>query len=164
MRHPFTKLVALSLLLLAVLQPPTPTQPPRQPPAFSSRSISTDWTPLRTASEIKLWHETRFYLIAEAQQKQLEGNLGAMAEQEAEQLDGDRFDRLAACESGGDPTTNTGNGYFGAFQWLLSTWHAAGGTGNPVDHSYTEQKAVAMHWATVANPYTQWPVCWPRSA
>lgn len=79
-------------------------------------------------------------------------------------VDGDRFDRLARCESGGDPATNTGNGFYGAFQFVLSTWHAAGGTGNPVDHSYSEQKQIAMSWAQRSNPYTQWPVCWPRTA
>lgn len=79
-------------------------------------------------------------------------------------MDGDRFDRLAMCESGGDPGKNTGNGFFGAFQFVLSSWHAAGGTGNPVEHSYGEQKQIAMSWAAATNPYRQWPVCWPRSA
>lgn len=79
-------------------------------------------------------------------------------------MSGDRFDRLAMCESGGDPATNTGNGFYGAFQFVLSSWHSAGGTGYPNEHSYAEQKAVALYWASVTNPYQQWPVCWPRSA
>lgn len=79
-------------------------------------------------------------------------------------LDGDRFDRLADCESGRNPATDTGNGFYGAFQFVLSSWHAAGGTGSPVEHSYAEQKAVAMRWASMTNPASQWPRCWPRSA
>lgn len=80
-------------------------------------------------------------------------------------LDGDRFDRLAQCESGGDPTRVDASGkYRGAFQWLLSTWHSAGGSGDPINASYADQKEKAMYWATVANPSSQWPVCWPRSA
>jgi hypothetical protein len=77
----------------------------------------------------------------------------------------DRFDRLALCESGGDPTAvSRGGRYRGAFQFSLPTWQAAGGAGDPVDASYAEQKRVAMSWANVVTPATQWPVCWPRTA
>ncbi|MEY2451615.1 MAG: resuscitation-promoting factor RpfB [Acidimicrobiaceae bacterium] len=77
----------------------------------------------------------------------------------------DRFDRLAMCESGGDPTAvSPGGRYRGAFQFSRPTWSAAGGTGDPIDVSYAEQKRVAMGWAQVVEPSTQWPVCWPRTA
>jgi len=36
-------------------------------------------------------------------------------------------------ESGDDYSADTGNGYYGAYQDLLSTWEAAGGTGLPSD-------------------------------
>jgi len=75
---------------------------------------------------------------------------------------GDRFDRLAQCESGGNPATNTGNGYYGAFQFTLSTWKGVGGTGLPSSHSYSEQKEKAIQLASQSNPGTQWPVCWYR--
>ena len=29
---------------------------------------------------------------------------------------------IAACESGGDPSTNTGNGFYGKYQFTTSTW------------------------------------------
>jgi hypothetical protein len=74
----------------------------------------------------------------------------------------DRFDRLAMCESSGNPTAVHGP-HRGAFQFLLETWHAAGGAGDPVDASYEDQRAVAMHWAQVDDPAQQWPVCWPSS-
>ena len=37
----------------------------------------------------------------------------------------------SSCETGGtlDPATETGNGFVGAFQFLPSTWYAAGGQG-----------------------------------
>lgn len=77
----------------------------------------------------------------------------------------DRFDWLAMCESGGDPTAvSLGGRYRGAFQFSRPTWRAAGGLGDPVDVSYTEQKRIAMAWAQVVEPSTQWPVCWPRTA
>lgn len=80
-------------------------------------------------------------------------------------VDGDRFDRLSTCESHQNPTDlSPGGKYRGAFQFSLATWHAAGMPGDPIDFSYGEQKATAMSWAQVADPFGQWPVCWPRSA
>ncbi|WP_342783587.1 resuscitation-promoting factor [Rudaeicoccus suwonensis] len=37
------------------------------------------------------------------------------------------WDRIAACESGGDWSINTGNGYYGGLQFSASTWLANGG-------------------------------------
>ncbi len=71
---------------------------------------------------------------------------------------GDHFDALAQCESGGDPTTNTGNGFYGAFQFTLSTWHSIGRTGNPTDYSYGEQKAAAID-LQARSGWGQWPAC-----
>jgi resuscitation-promoting factor RpfB len=54
------------------------------------------------------------------------------------------WDCIAHFESGGNPAENTGNGYFGAFQFTLSTWRSAGGgPGLPSDYSYATQLAVA---------------------
>jgi hypothetical protein len=78
-------------------------------------------------------------------------------------LTAERFDRLAQCESDGDPRAVNGP-YRGAFQFLLTTWHDAGGAGDPVDASYGEQQRVAMAWARVVDPASQWPVCWPLTA
>lgn len=52
----------------------------------------------------------------------------------------DILDALADCESGGNPSTNTGNGYYGAFQFLPSTWRGVGGSGMPQNATYEEQK------------------------
>lgn len=62
------------------------------------------------------------------------------------------------CESGMNPATNTGNGFYGAFQFVLSTWYAAGGTGNPAQHSWHFQAVVAVRWMHIAGA-SQWPVC-----
>lgn len=71
---------------------------------------------------------------------------------------GDRFDALAQCESGGDPTTNTGNGYYGAFQFALSTWHSIGRSGYPHHHTYGEQKAAAID-LQARSGWGQWSAC-----
>jgi hypothetical protein len=39
--------------------------------------------------------------------------------------------KLRQCESGGNYQTNTGNGYYGAYQFSLSTWQSLGMTGLP---------------------------------
>jgi uncharacterized protein YabE (DUF348 family) len=49
------------------------------------------------------------------------------------------WDKIAACESGGNWHTNTGNGYYGGLQFSAATWHSVGGTGLPSDHSREEQ-------------------------
>jgi resuscitation-promoting factor RpfB len=74
------------------------------------------------------------------------------------QASGDLLDRLAMCESGMDPRRNTGNGFYGAFQWMLSTWHGMGMSGNPIDYSYAEQKAVAAR-IPVSSWHRQFPTC-----
>jgi nucleoid-associated protein YgaU len=38
------------------------------------------------------------------------------------------WDAVAQCESGGDWSINTGNGYYGGLQFSQSSWEAAGGT------------------------------------
>ena len=37
------------------------------------------------------------------------------------------YDAIAACESGGNWSINTGNGYYGGLQFAQSTWVGAGG-------------------------------------
>jgi hypothetical protein len=64
----------------------------------------------------------------------------------------------SACESGKNPAANTGNGFYGAFQFMLSTWHMAGGTGSPHMKSWYEQAVVAVRWRNRAGA-GQWPVC-----
>jgi uncharacterized protein YabE (DUF348 family) len=53
------------------------------------------------------------------------------------------WDKIAACESGGNWSINTGNGYYGGLQFSLSTWRAYGGTGRPDQKSKAEQIAIA---------------------
>ncbi|MFD1832633.1 transglycosylase family protein [Streptomyces desertarenae] len=40
----------------------------------------------------------------------------------------DTWERVARCESGGNWSINTGNGYYGGLQFSQSSWEAAGGT------------------------------------
>jgi septal ring factor EnvC (AmiA/AmiB activator) len=66
--------------------------------------------------------------------------------------------RLRFCESGGVYTTNTGNGFYGAYQFDLQTWRSMGGSGLPSSAPYWEQdlRAKALFQARGAQP---WPLC-----
>ena len=68
------------------------------------------------------------------------------------------WDRLAQCESGGNWSINTGNGYYGGLQFLPSTWRAAGGSGMPHQASREEQIRVAENLRADAG-FRPWPQC-----
>src|SRR4051794_36823896 len=52
---------------------------------------------------------------------------------------------LRQCESSGDYGIDTGNGYYGAYQFDLSTWRSVGGSGSPSNASATEQDYRALY-------------------
>ncbi|MCW2494589.1 peptidoglycan-binding protein [Jatrophihabitans sp.] len=54
------------------------------------------------------------------------------------------WQRLRQCESSDNYSINTGNGYYGAYQFNLSTWKSVGGTGYPNLASPAEQDARAL--------------------
>lgn len=68
------------------------------------------------------------------------------------------WDAIAQCESGGNWSTNTGNGYYGGLQFTQSTWKAYGGTGSPQGASRDQQIAVAERVMQGQGPGA-WPVC-----
>ena len=63
---------------------------------------------------------------------------------------------IAHYESGGNPATDTGNGYYGGLQFSMSTWHAYGGTGNPAAASIAAQEAVAAR-VLASQGWRAWP-------
>lgn len=71
---------------------------------------------------------------------------------------GDVWSALAQCESGGNPSTNTGNGYYGMYQFSAGTWQAMGGSGLPSDASAEEQTAMAQKLQAQSG-WGQWPGC-----
>ncbi|RZL82134.1 MAG: resuscitation-promoting factor [Rhodococcus sp. (in: high G+C Gram-positive bacteria)] len=68
------------------------------------------------------------------------------------------WDEVAECESGGDWTTDTGNGFYGGLQFTPETWKANGGTGDPSEASEAEQIRVAENVLKTQGPGA-WPVC-----
>jgi len=71
--------------------------------------------------------------------------------------DGRNWDAVAQCESGGNWSINTGNGYYGGLQFLTSTWLAYGGG------RYAPRADLATRSQQIAVASTMgtghWPVC-----
>ena len=70
----------------------------------------------------------------------------------------DVWAQLAQCESGGRPETNTGNGFYGMYQFTLETWQSLGGTGYPHEADAATQTAMAKKLQAQAG-WGQWPGC-----
>lgn len=68
------------------------------------------------------------------------------------------WDKLAQCESGGNWSINTGNGYYGGLQFSASTWKAFGGSGMAHQASKAEQIRVASK-VQKAQGWGAWPAC-----
>ncbi|GAB4100807.1 transglycosylase family protein [Sinomonas halotolerans] len=81
--------------------------------------------------------------------------LGAPA---ANAADGSTWDALAQCESGGNWSINTGNGYYGGLQFSPTTWAAYGGTGSAADATREQQIAVAEN-ILAGQGWGAWPSC-----
>jgi len=68
------------------------------------------------------------------------------------------WDSLAQCESGGNWSINTGNGFSGGLQFTPSTWAAYGGTGSAASASREQQIAVAQK-VQAGQGWGAWPAC-----
>lgn len=68
------------------------------------------------------------------------------------------LDQLAGCESGGNYSINTGNGYYGAFQFNLQTWRSVGGAGYPHQNPPNVQKEMATRLYE-SRGWGPWPSC-----
>ncbi len=75
--------------------------------------------------------------------------------------DGANWDAIAACESGGNWSINSGNGYYGGLQFSMGTWRANGGAGSPHAASRSEQIRVAEN-VLRSQGLRAWPVCGRR--
>lgn len=75
--------------------------------------------------------------------------------------DGSVWDRLAACESGGNWSINTGNGYYGGLQFTASTWNAYGGQeyAARADLATREQQIAVAQKVQASQGWGAWPVC-----
>ncbi|OEV02676.1 transglycosylase family protein [Streptomyces oceani] len=72
----------------------------------------------------------------------------------------DTWDKVAQCESTGDWSINTGNGYYGGLQFSQSTWEGYGGT----EYAATADQATKEQQITIAEKVLaeQGPGAWPK--
>jgi LysM repeat protein len=79
----------------------------------------------------------------------------------ASAADGSTWDRLAQCESSGNWSTNTGNGYYGGLQFSQSTWQAFGGTAYAprADLASREQQIATAEKMLARQGWGAWPAC-----
>ncbi|MBH5336606.1 LysM peptidoglycan-binding domain-containing protein [Streptomyces pactum] len=72
-----------------------------------------------------------------------------------------QWDEVARCESGGNWSINTGNGYYGGLQFSASTWAAYGGTAYaPTADKATKSQQIAIAQKVLAGQGKgAWPHC-----
>ena len=89
------------------------------------------------------------------------GNTGTAAPAVA---NGSVWDAIAACESGGNWSINTGNGYHGGLQFNPGTWAAYGGTAfaPTADLATREQQIAIAERTQAAQGWGAWPACTAR--
>jgi resuscitation-promoting factor RpfA len=71
------------------------------------------------------------------------------------------WDRVAQCESSGNWSINTGNGFFGGLQFTASTWRAFGGGqfADAANGATREQQIVVAERVLAGQGWGAWPVC-----
>jgi resuscitation-promoting factor RpfA len=72
-----------------------------------------------------------------------------------------QWNRIAQCESGGNWSINTGNGYYGGLQFSHSTWKAYGGQAYAsTANKATRQQQIAIAEKVLAGQgWGAWPAC-----
>ncbi|MFE5482741.1 transglycosylase family protein [Streptomyces sp. NPDC056527] len=91
--------------------------------------------------------------------------LSALAGTTAEAASVSTWDKVAQCESGGNWSINTGNGYYGGLQFSASTWREFGGTQYAAyAHQATKKQQILTAERVLAvQGERAWPNCGPAA-
>jgi hypothetical protein len=83
----------------------------------------------------------------------------------ASAADTSTWDAVAQCESTGNWSINTGNGYYGGLQFSASTWAAYGGTqyAATADQATKDQQIAVAEQVLASQGPGAWPVCGPAA-
>jgi murein DD-endopeptidase MepM/ murein hydrolase activator NlpD len=83
----------------------------------------------------------------------------------ADAADASTWNKVAACESSGNWSINTGNGYYGGLQFTRPTWEAYGGTryAPRADLATREQQIAVAERVLDGQGPGAWPVCSVRA-
>jgi hypothetical protein len=177
--------LALPAVAMADMEPPTPTETILAAPLAGHVSVGDQMEAARTltlqqrllpraisaAGKVARVKDVRFSRAAERRELRgaSPGELRAEIRQSRRELARARkaaanttaaphLEAIAACESGGNPAADTGNGFYGKYQFTQSTWASVGGSGNPAAAPEAEQdrRAAMLYAQQGASP---WPVC-----
>ena len=136
-------IATIALVLgLAVASACTPTQAAGWLNSKGLGPVAADSTEARQASSLF----TSYWQAVVQQAAARQNNLVA------------RWQGVANCESGGNWSANTGNGYYGGVQFSLATWRSVGGPGYP----HQQSAATQAHYAEILKNRAglgQWPHC-----
>ncbi|WP_198520392.1 transglycosylase family protein [Kitasatospora sp. CB02891] len=86
---------------------------------------------------------------------------GLLTATSAHAADASTWDKVAQCESTGNWSINTGNGFYGGLQFTSSTWAAYGGTAYaPQANQATKAQQIDVAEKVLASQGPgAWPVC-----
>lgn len=76
----------------------------------------------------------------------------------ANAADGATWDALAQCESGGNWSINTGNGFYGGLQFTQQSWNGVGMSGSPVNATRAQQIEAGERLLAIQG-WGAWPAC-----
>ncbi len=145
--------------------PPTSSRPDGPPTSGPTRptTIATSCSFVAAANRNQVRELERIAAERAEVERRAEEARRAEAARQAEAAappvaSGGPWDALAGCESGGNWSINTGNGYYGGLQFSLGTWQAHGGQGMPHENSRAAQIAVASR-VQASQGWGAWPSC-----
>jgi hypothetical protein len=160
--HNRTTLTAVTVMTGALLTASThaaqatTTRPAKAHPMSASMAL---------AHATALWHQEQHRLQLElAQEKRARARAARLAAARATQITpalARSLAELRSCESTNNYRADTGNGFYGAYQFDLKTWRSVGMTGLPHEASPAEQDraAATLH---AHRGWQPWPVCGRR--
>ena len=147
--------LAIGWLLSDLWNRGTESMPPAAPNGSVEADVAVDaytrWTEARAVDRFLADHHRRDQERVAAERRRSQPRIVLAS--------GDVWHRLAMCETGGKMNNpNTGNGYYGFFQFDLSTWRSVGGPGYPHEHPYEVQRAYAQELQRRSG-WGRWPKC-----
>ncbi len=129
------------------------TLPQRQMPSStpSTQSVTTSSVPVNTEDQ-----DTPVVSAPSVQSAPVEAQTSQQASTSTSS--NSIWNSLAQCESSGNWSIDTGNGFYGGLQFTLSSWQAVGGTGYPNQASPSQQILRAQMLQSIQG-WGAWPVC-----
>jgi hypothetical protein len=71
---------------------------------------------------------------------------------------------IRTCEASGNYAADTGNGFYGAYQFSVATWHSLGLKGLPHRAPHVLQDAAAVRLHDGRHSWTDWGACGRKAA